>query len=110
VLDKAVAGGNLDARYYLAALLAAGPEADKRDPQRALTLLGEVMHDVDVDPAAFEIRAAAQAMLGRFDEAQKDEKKALSLARKLGWDPKPLQERHDRYAANQSWSGELMVY
>jgi len=109
-LGKAVAGGNTDARYYLAALLAAGPEADKRDPQRALTLLGDVMPEVDVDPSAFEIRAAAQAMLGHFDEAQKDQKKALALAKKLGWDLKPLEERLARYTANQSWMGELMIY
>jgi hypothetical protein len=65
---------------------------------------------VDVDPSAFEIRAAAHAMLGHFDEAQNDEKKALALAKKLGWDLKPLEERLTRYTANQSWTGELMIY
>ena len=95
---------------FLAALLAAGPESDRRDPRRALSLLENVMRDVDVDPSSFEIRAAAHAMIGDFDEAQRDQKKAMAVAKKLGWDPKPLQERQDRYAAHQTWTGELMVY
>jgi TPR repeat protein len=110
LLESAVTGGNTDARYYLAALLAAGPESDRRDPRRALSLLENVMRDVDVDPSSFEIRAAAHAMIGEFDEAQRDQKKAMAVAKKLGWDPKPLQERLDRYAARQTWTGELMVY
>jgi uncharacterized protein len=110
LLNEAVTAGNVDARYHLAALLAAGPEAEQRDPQRALTLLGEIMREVDTDPASFEIRAAAQAMLGNFTEAQKDEKKAVALAKRRGWDLKPLEERLARYASNQSWAGALMVY
>ena len=54
-LEKAVVLGSRDARYYLAAMLAAGPDAEQRNPRRALELLDDVMDTVDSDPSAYEI-------------------------------------------------------
>ena len=69
-LERAVASGNRDAKFYLAALLAAGVDPARRDPARALAVLKEVMRDLDDDPTAFEIRAAAYAMLGATPSAR----------------------------------------
>jgi TonB family protein len=110
LLELAVVSGAVDARYHLAAFLAAGPEADLREPRRALALLKGVVRDMNRNASGFEIRAAAHAMLGEFADAQKDQKKAIELANTLGWDLKPLRERLDRYAARQTWTGELMIY
>jgi TonB family protein len=110
LLERAAAAGNRDAGFYLAALLAAGPDAAKRDAKRALSLLSEVMTDVNTDPTAFEIRAAARAALGDFDAAQKDQKKAVNLARRARWDRAPLEARLARYTAGEAWSGELFEY
>src|SRR5690348_3900783 len=65
-LEKASAAGDREGTYRLASLLATGPETARRDPQRALDLLAKVMDAVDTDPTAYEIRAAANAALGRF--------------------------------------------
>ena len=73
---------NREAKFYLAALLAAGPDPATRDPVRSMTLLKQVMHDVDVDPTAFEIRAAANAIAGDFKAAQADQRKALRMAQR----------------------------
>ena len=108
-LEKASAAGDREATYRLASLLAAGPEAAARDPQRALDLLAKVMDAVDTDPTAYEVRAAANAALGRFDEARKDQKRALTFANKLGWDAAPQKERLDKYQSNVAWTGDLFA-
>jgi TPR repeat protein len=109
-LERAAASGNRDGKFYLAGLLAAGVDASKRDPQRALKVLKEVMRDVDVDPTAFEIRAAANAMIGKFPEAQKDQAKALRMAQKLGWETASVQGRLTAYQANKPWTGDLFAF
>jgi TonB family protein len=108
-LEKASAAGDREGTYRLASLLAAGPEAAARDPQRALDLLAKVMDAVDTDPTAYEVRAAANAALGRFDEARKDQKRALTFANKLGWDAAPQKERLDKYQNNVAWTGDLFA-
>jgi TonB family protein len=110
LLEMAAASEDVDARYYLAALLAAGADAELRDPRRALTLLGGVMRDLNHNASGFEIRAAAHAMLGEFVAARTEQERAIGAARTLGWDVKPMEERLERYAAGQVWTGELMVY
>ncbi|MEJ0087529.1 MAG: TonB family protein [Pseudomonadota bacterium] len=109
-LERAAASGNHDGKFYLAGLLAAGADPGKRDPERALKVLKEVMHDVDVDPTAFEIRAAANAMLGKFPEAQKDQNKALKMAQKLGWETASQQARLASYVASKPWTGDLFAF
>jgi hypothetical protein len=81
----------------LAALLATSPDDARRDPKRALEPLEQVMPYVDFDPTAFEVRAAAKAMLGDFVGAQADQKTAL-------------QERMASYAASTPWTGDLFAY
>jgi TPR repeat protein len=109
-LERAVANQNHDAKFYLAALLAAGADPGSRDPQRSLVMLKEVMSEMDADPTAFEIRAAAQAMLGNFVEAQKDQQKALRMVRKLGWETASQQTRLTTYEKRAAWSGDLFAF
>jgi uncharacterized protein len=108
-LEKASAAGDREGTYRLASLLAAGPEAAQRDPQRALDLLAKVMDAVDTDPTAYEVRAAANAALGHFDDARRDQKRALTFANKLGWDATPQKERLDKYQNNVAWTGDLFA-
>jgi TonB family protein len=109
-LERAANSGNRDGKFYLAALLAAGVDAQKRDPQRALKVLDEVMDDLDDDPTSFEIRAAANAMLGNFPKAQKDEARALKMAQKLGWETASQQARLTAYNKQQTWTGDLFAF
>jgi uncharacterized protein len=109
-LEQAAASGSHDGKLYLAALLAAAPDEKARDPARGLKLLDEVFRGVDDDPTAFEIRAAAQASAGQFEQAVKSERKALSMAQALNWDLTPLNERLGRYVARQPWYGNLLEF
>jgi TPR repeat protein len=109
-LERAAARGDRSAKFYLAGLLAAGPDADRRDPQRALKVLKDVMGDVNDDPTAFEIRAAAHAMLGNFSAAQKDQKTALHMAQGLGWETASQQSRLTAYEKQTAWTGDLFAF
>jgi len=108
--ERASATGSRDAKFYLSALLAAGADAERRNPQRAFEVLNEVMRDMDDDPTAFEIRAAAYAMLGKFTEAQKDQRKALKMAQQLGWETASQQARLASYVASKPWTGDLFAF
>ena len=109
-LERAVRAGNRDGKFYLAALLAAGADARHRDPQRALEVLRDVMRDVDDDPTAFEIRAAAYAMQGKFPDALKDQRKALKMAQSLGWETASQTTRLAQYEAGKPWTGDLFAF
>lgn len=109
-LEQAAASGSHDGKLYLAAVLAATPDATARDPQRALKLLDEVFRGVNDDPTSFEIRAAAQASAGHFEEAVKSERKALTMAQALKWDVTPLNERLSQYVSGQPWHGSLLEF
>jgi TPR repeat protein len=108
LLGKAVASGNQDGRFYLAALLVGDPDSARRDPRRALALLDEVSRDED--PTTDEMRAAAQSQLGDFAAAARNQKRAIEQARKLKWDLKPQVERLESYEKQQAWAGLLLVY
>jgi hypothetical protein len=109
-LEQAAASGNHDGKLYPAALLAAAPGDATRDPQRALALVDAVFRGVKDDPAAFEIRAAAQASAGDFTGAVKSQSQAVSMAQQLKWDVNPLNERLARYTARQPWYGTLLGF
>ena len=109
-LEQAAASGSHDGKLYLAALLAAAPDTAARDPRRALSLLDQVFRGVNDDPTAFEIRAAAQASAGQFEDAVKSERKALAMAQALKWDVTPLNGRLSHYAARQPWYGTLLEF
>ena len=110
LLEKAAASGHRDGKFYLAGVLATGPDAARRDPRRALSLLEQVKDELDFDPAFFEVRAAAHAMLGDFTEAQNDQKKALLRATKFGWDTEDLKARLESYTASKPWTGNLFAF
>jgi len=101
---------SLDARFYLSALLASNPDATLRNPQRALDLVKQGLESYEVNPIAFEIRAAAHANLGDFAEAQKNQTKAVGMAKSLGWDTAPQKARLAGYKANQAWTGDLFAF
>jgi len=110
MLERAVAGGSQEARYYLADVLMGDVDPARRDPKRALEMLGEVFGLKDEDPATFEIRAAALSQLGDCEAAARAEKSAITRARRLGWDEAPLAERLAMYQKKQAWSQRLLVY
>jgi TPR repeat protein len=100
----------VEARFYLLALLASHPDAAIRNPQRVLDTANEWLHAYDDNPIAYEIRAAAQAHLGDFAGAQKNQGKAIGLAKKLHWDTAPQAERLATYQANKAWTGDLFAF
>lgn len=110
LLEKAVAGGREDARFFLADVLISEPDPARRDPARALELLSEIFADMDIDPAAFELRAAAQSQLGDFGGAESAQKRALVKARKLHWDSAVQEARLERYRQRQAWTERVLVY
>jgi TPR repeat protein len=110
LLEAAVKSNYLAAKYPLAALLATAPEASMRDPQRALQLIDDVLPIVKRDPVPHEVRAAAVAWIGDFDEAVKYQKTALSRAKRLGWDVSPLEARLAVYQAKKPWTGNLIAW
>jgi TonB family protein len=98
-----------DAQLLLAAILAATPQPELRDPGRALALLSK-SHDYFWDPTPPEIRAAAQAAEGHFAQAARSERTAISLARHLGWDLSPLKRRLSLYQSHEPWFGSLLKF
>jgi hypothetical protein len=68
------------------------------------------MRDMHDDPTAFEIRAAAQAMLGHFPEARKGQKTALRVAQGLGWETASQQVRLTAYEKQTAWAGDLFAF
>jgi hypothetical protein len=49
-------------------------------------------------------------MLGNFEAAQKDQKTAVSRARKYGWNLGDQQARLASYQASKPWTGNLFAY
>ena len=107
---KAADSGNPEAAYYLAALLATSPEASLRDSARALDLIEKAKDGYGTNPIWFEIRAAANAMRGEFERAQKDQTAAVRAAGKLGWNTAPQKARLADYEAGKAWSGDLFAF
>lgn len=70
-------------QHALARLLAASPEPDFRDPQRALSLASRVF-EAERTPVHAETLAMALAATGRFDEAVELQRRVLEEARRQG--------------------------
>jgi Sel1 repeat len=109
-LERSVAGGNEYGELYLAAMLASVPQPQLRDPRRALLLLSKVYPGVDSDPTASEIRAAAQAAEGDFQDAVQSEQGAIAKAHKMGWNLSPLEHRLALYQSRKPWYGDLLAF
>jgi len=107
-LEDAAKDGHRDGTLYLAALLATSPDAARRDPARAITLVGLDKWDFDSDPTAIEVLAAANAQLGKFSDAVALEKRAIRGAQRFKWDIAPLQQRLAKYEARTAWTGNLL--
>jgi hypothetical protein len=107
-LEDAARAGHRDGTLYLAALLAAGPDASRRDPARALTLVDLSKWDFDSDPTAIEVLAAANAQLKKFDDAVSLQQRAIRGATRFHWDLAPLKERLAKYQADTTWTGNLI--
>jgi uncharacterized protein len=107
-LEDAAKASHRDGTLYLAALLAASPDASRRDPARALTLVGEKRWDFESDPTAIEVMAAANAQDGKFADAVALEKRAIRAAQRFKWDVAPLQQRLATYEAGTAWTGNLL--
>ena len=108
-LEDASKSGHRDATLTLAALLAAGPESARRDPERALGLLKDAKWNFDFDPTAQEVIAAAHAQQKDFAEAASAQKRAVGLARRYDWNLAPQQDRLARYEAGTEWTGYLLA-
>lgn len=107
-LEDAAKADHRDGTLYLAALLAASPDATRRDPARALTLVGAKKWDFDSDPTAIEVMAAANAQSEKFAEAVTLQKRAIRAAQRFKWDVTPLQQRLATYEAGKAWTGNLL--
>jgi TPR repeat protein len=109
LLENAAMSESREGKYRLAALLASDADDTRRDPKRALTLLEQVMIDKELDPIAYELRAAANAALGDFEAAKKDQGRAIRMAAKLDWDLAPLKARLAKYESGAAWTGDLLA-
>ena len=110
LLGRAVEGNRPEARFYLSALLASSPDAEVRNPKRALEIIGKDRGIYELNPIAWEIRAAAHAHLGEFDEASDLEKRAIRMAKALHWNTAPLEARLAAYQGKKSWTGDLLAF
>jgi TPR repeat protein len=109
LLEKAAAADHANAKYFLADLLLEAASAPA-DPRRSLELLGDVMKDLEDDPSAYEVRAAALSQTGAFEGAIAAQKRAVAKARKLDWDVAPQEERLALYTKGQPWTRRLLDY
>ena len=110
LLGRVVEGNRPEARFYLSALLASSPDAEVRNPKRALEIIGKDRGIYELNPIAWEIRAAAHANLGEFDEAGDLEKRAIRMAKAFHWNTKPQEARLAAYQEKKSWTGDLLAF
>ena len=110
LLGRAVEAGRPEARFYLAALLASNPDDGIRDPKRALEIFEKDQGIYDLNPIGWEIRAAAHANLGEFDDAARLQKLAIRKAKTFKWNTAPLDVRLATYEAKKPWVGDLLAF
>jgi TPR repeat protein len=109
-LERAAKQNNSAGKYLLASVLASSPDANVRDPARALALADAVEHDYKRDPSLWEIRAAAYAARGDYRAAKKAQARAIEGAQALGWTLDLMQQRETLYSAGQPWTGDLLAF
>lgn len=90
---------------HVAAILAATPHDQLRDPAAAAPLLPRLKARQGFDPEVLEIEAATYANQGMFERAEAAQLEALAAAEKLGWDLQHLEMRLARYRAGEGWTG-----
>jgi TonB family protein len=109
-LERATKQNNSAGKYLLASVLASSPDANVRDPARALALADAVERDYKRDPSLWEISAAAYAARSNYSAAKKAQAHAIEEAKALGWDLEPMLRRESLYAARQPWTGDLLGF
>jgi tetratricopeptide (TPR) repeat protein len=109
-LEGAVRSNRAEARFYLAALLSSHPDPSIRDPQRALEIFNDPHSFYDLNPVAWEIRAAAHAHIGAFGKAVELQKRAIGMAKKFRWNTAPMDARLSDYQAERTWTGDLLAF
>ena len=109
-LERAAKQGNSSAKLRLAAIFAASPLSDLRDPTRALILADGLEREYRIDPSYWEIRAAANASRADFKAAVKAQAQAIAEAKQLDWDLAKLDQRQSMYASGRAWSGDLLDF
>jgi TPR repeat protein len=109
-MERAAASGHFEGRLFHAALLASWPDASRRDPLRALSVLDELGKEFDYDPLSFEIRAAALAAQGQYENAIVQQKRALAEAKRKGWNGTIQQRRLDLYEQGRFLEQELIRF
>jgi uncharacterized protein len=109
LLGHAVEANRTEARFYLSAVLASNPDAEVRNPKRALEIFGKDAGIYEQNPIAWEIRAAAHANAGEFDDATGLEKRAIRMAKVFDWNTAPMEARLAAYQAKKPWTGDLLA-
>jgi TonB family protein len=109
-LERAAKQGNSSGKLLLAAILAASPSTEVRDPARALALADSLEHEYKNDPSLWEIRAAANASREDYNAAVKAQSQAIAEATGLDWNLEKLEQRRSLYASQQAWSGNLLEF
>lgn len=102
-LNHAVAGGHEKAAMRLAWILATDTNDSVRDPKRAMELVTNISEKYPDQLRANENLAAAQAANGIFDEAIKNQKTAINLAKKIDYPLTELEARLVAYQQHQAW-------
>lgn len=90
----------------LAWMLALAPDAERRDPARALRIADAALKQAGApDASLLDARAAALAAVGRFAEARTDAERAAGLARDAGAAALAAQiaAHAERYARREPW-------
>jgi hypothetical protein len=109
-MQRASGTGHREGKFLFAALLVSWPDATRRDPARALALIGEVGDAFDYDPLTSEVRAAAFAAQGDFKKAQRAQSKAVAIAARLGWKTGAHLERLQAYERGRLLDQELVSF
>lgn len=109
-MRKSAESTHREGKFLFAALLASWPDETRRDPVRALALLDEVSKFFDNDPLSGEIRARALAARGDFAGARKAQKRAIDIAKHLGWNISREQARLQAYEQGKILEGELIEF
>jgi uncharacterized protein len=109
-LERAIAAGDEKAKKYLAAVLAASPVEQLRDPTRALDLIDAVLKQERGDISAQEIKASALAATGKYEQAAALQTKAIAVAKKRQWDLTDLNARLESYQSGKPWYGDLLAF
>jgi ParB-like chromosome segregation protein Spo0J len=110
LMERSAGTTHREGKFLFASLLVSWPESTRRDPARALALLKEVGDAFDYDPLLFEIRAAALAAQGDFQEAKRAQRRAVTTAESLGWDTESYRTRLQAYEQGRQLEQELIRF